>query len=41
LDELDENQIKQKFQSFEILKKRVAMQKIHVLDHLIKKDIWD
>jgi hypothetical protein len=38
---LMKNQIKQKFQSFEILKERVVRQKIHVLNHLIKKDLWD
>jgi len=34
---LMKNQITQKFQSFEILKKKVARQRIHFLNHLIKK----
>jgi hypothetical protein len=38
---LMKNQIKQKFQSFEILKERVVRQKIHVLNHLIKKKPWN
>ncbi len=34
---LMKNQIKQKFQSFEILKERVARQRDHFLNHLIKQ----
>jgi hypothetical protein len=34
---LMKNQIIQKFQSLEILKERVARQRIHFLNHLIKK----
>jgi hypothetical protein len=37
LDELDENQMIQKFQSLEILKDRVTRQKIHLKNHFIKK----
>ncbi len=33
LDELDVNQIIQKFQSFEILKERATRQRIHFLNH--------
>jgi hypothetical protein len=36
LDELDEKKIIQKFQSLEILKERVARQRIHLKNHLIK-----
>ncbi len=34
---LMKNQIIQNFQSFEILKERAARQRIHFLNHLIKK----
>ncbi len=34
---LMKNQIRQKFQSFEILKERAARQKVHFLNHLIKR----
>jgi hypothetical protein len=34
---LVENQIMQKFQSLEISKERVARQRIHLKNHLIKK----
>jgi hypothetical protein len=37
LDELDEKPNQQKFQSFEILKERVARQRTHLKSHLIKK----
>jgi hypothetical protein len=37
LDELDENQIIQKFQSLETLKERATRQRNHFLYHLIKK----
>jgi len=33
---LMKNQIIQKFQSFEILKERIARQRVHFLNHLIK-----
>jgi hypothetical protein len=41
LDELDENQIIQKFQSLEILKERVARQMAHFKNHLIKKIMFN
>ncbi len=34
---LMKNQIKKKFQSFEILKERVTRQRTHLKNHLIKK----
>ncbi len=34
---LMKNQIIQKFQSFEVLKEMIAKQRIHFLNHLIKK----
>jgi hypothetical protein len=37
VDELDENQITQKFQSLEILKESGARQRIHFINHLINK----
>jgi hypothetical protein len=36
---LMKNQIKQKVQSFEVLKEKVARQKTHILNHLIKKNV--
>jgi hypothetical protein len=36
---LMKNQIKQKFQSFEILKERATRQRIHFLNHLIYKNV--
>jgi hypothetical protein len=37
LDELDEKSNHLNFQTFEILKERVARQRTHFLNHLIKK----
>jgi hypothetical protein len=39
LDELDENQIIQKCQSFEILKESGARQRNHLKNHLTKKKV--
>jgi hypothetical protein len=37
LDELDENQIIQKFENLEILKERGSRQRTHFINHLMKK----